>query len=255
MSIAYVNYWLEAVDAHSLQAPFIYNFYKEVVQNDEIMDNHLAIEKIRGGLYKDTREIKIVDLGAGSMVSKNTSRPVKSIARSALSSPKFCRLLYRLVQHSKAKQIVELGSSLGITASYLASANSNGVLHTIEGCKETAEVAESTLAKMNLKNVNLYNANIDTVLPKILESGSIDFAYIDANHTYEATSKYFKWMSESAHENSILVFDDIHWSSEMNKAWNEIKNSKEIGLSIDLFEAGIVIFNKSIPKQDYILSF
>ena len=51
------------------------------------------------------------------------------------------------------------------------------------------------------------------------------------------------------------MFDDIHYSAEMENAWNEIKLRKEVCLSIDLYHFGLIFFNNDLPKQDYIVAF
>ena len=56
---------------------------------------------------------------------------------------------------------------------------------------------------------------------------------------------------EKIDENSIIVFDDIYWSDQMEEAWKEIVNNKRVTLSIDLFKMGIVFFHPSIVKEHY----
>jgi len=58
-------------------------------------------------------------------------------------------------------------------------------------------------------------------------------------------------MLSKANKNSIFVFDDIHWSDGMDKAWKYIcKNSKSV-VTIDLFSMGIVFFNPELNKHNY----
>ena len=57
-------------------------------------------------------------------------------------------------------------------------------------------------------------------------------------------------------ENSILIFDDIHWSEEMELAWKEIQNHPLVTVTIDLFFIGIVFFRKeNIVKQHFQINF
>jgi hypothetical protein len=48
-----------------------------------------------------------------------------------------------------------------------------------------------------------------------------------------------------------MVFDDIHWSEGMERAWEEIKRDPAVTLTIDIFFVGLVFFRKMqlIPQH------
>ncbi|MEP7128428.1 MAG: SAM-dependent methyltransferase, partial [Chitinophagales bacterium] len=74
-------------------------------------------------------------------------------------------------------------------------------------------------------------------------------------HRKEPTMNYFRQAIEFINDDSIFIFDDIHWSAEMKAAWNSIKAHPQVTLTIDLFFFGIVFFRKQLSKQDFILRF
>jgi len=81
-------------------------------------------------------------------------------------------------------------------------------------------------------------------------------AFIDGNHRKAPTLDYFNKIMHKTNEYSCIVFDDIHWSREMEEAWEEIKRDDRVKLSIDLFFVGIVFFRKSfLEKQDFMIRF
>ena len=84
-----------------------------------------------------------------------------------------------------------------------------------------------------------------------LKDKIIDMAYIDGNHTYEATMKYFNELLKITHENSILIFDDIYWTSDMTKAWEEIKTIPAVTVSIDLYKVGLIFFRKENKQKEH----
>jgi hypothetical protein len=54
----------------------------------------------------------------------------------------------------------------------------------------------------------------------------------------------------------MVVFDDIHWSSEMEQAWSQIIADPRVTMSIDLFFIGLVFFRKEFRvKQDFAIRF
>jgi hypothetical protein len=57
-------------------------------------------------------------------------------------------------------------------------------------------------------------------------------------------------------QESILVFDDIHWSREMEEAWGIIKSHSSVKCAIDLFFIGIIFFREEFKeKQDFTIRF
>jgi hypothetical protein len=62
--------------------------------------------------------------------------------------------------------------------------------------------------------------------------------------------QYFNLLLTKSDEQTILIFDDIHWSSEMEKAWEEIKADPRLSLTIDLFYIGIVFLKKGNKEKE-----
>lgn len=162
-----------------------------------------------------------------------------------------------MVDHYRCKHILELGTSLGIGTAYLATASKNAQITTIEGSKEIAQKAKSNFNSMDLQNVHQVIGNFDDILPDVLKNiTAIDLVFIDGNHRKEATLDYFEKIMPFVHEDSILIFDDIHWSKGMHEAWLAISNDKRVVLSIDVFQFGLVFFLPSIKeKQHFVLRY
>ncbi|WP_224995661.1 O-methyltransferase [Cesiribacter sp. SM1] len=252
---AWLQYWLHAVNEHSLQAPFVYQLYQQVVKPP--VKRVPEIENLRQRLLASPERLEMHELGAGSSISRSNIRPVSSIARHSLTPVRFSSLLYRLVRHIKARNILELGTSLGINTLYLAIASPSGRIHTLEGCPNTAALAASHFQELNLRNISLHTGNIDEQLPLLLEQqlSSVDLAYLDANHTYSATLRYFEWILPHLHDDSVVVVDDIHWSADMQQAWLTLCQHPRVSLSIDLYEAGLLFFRPGLQRQHYVVEY
>lgn len=252
----YLEYWLKAVDQYSLQAPFIFQFYNEVIRDNRAFYAFSEIESLRTDLLKNNREIKILDLGSGSIASSKPQRPISNIAKYSLSSPKFSEFLFKLILHSQPKNILELGTAFGINTLYMAKATSKAPVITLEGCPATIEIAKANFKQLGAGNIEVIPGNIDATLPAVLdELPAVDLVYFDANHTQEATLRYFSQCLPKASEEAIFIFDDIHLSKGMSEAWRSIQNHESVTISLDIFDAGIVFFRKGISKEHYILEF
>ncbi|MFZ9719521.1 MAG: class I SAM-dependent methyltransferase, partial [Chitinophagaceae bacterium] len=86
--------------------------------------------------------------------------------------------------------------------------------------------------------------------------GKLDFVFIDGNHAYAPTLRYFNAMLPFVHSGTVMILDDIHWSAEMEKAWQAISNHSAVTLSIDLFFVGILFFREEqLHKQHFRIHF
>lgn len=251
--LSFFIYWLKQVDEHSLQSPFLYDFYTNIIRKQGIQNSD--IEEIRRALLRNTQTLELTDFGAGSRVHNSTSRSIRSIARHASTPYKFSRLLSLLIDHFGHKSVLELGTSLGLNTLYMSENPAVNIL-TFEGDKNIATLAQSHFSRLKRTNIKLVVGNLDETLEKELNQlEKIDLAYLDANHRLEPTLRYFELISTKTHEQSVVVVDDIHWSKEMDSAWQALKSKPEVTLSIDLFEAGLLFFDPKFEKEDYTLKF
>jgi predicted O-methyltransferase YrrM len=237
---------------HGTHSPFVYKLTDEVIYDISDKSDYKRIEAQRKKLLHDERMIQVTDLGAGSHLNKNRSKSIKQIAKNALKRPRLAQLIYRLAKDNQPDLVIELGTCLGLTTAYLATAVPDKEVVTIEGCPQTAAVAAANFQALQLKNVELRVGNFDDLLPALIaEKQKLDFVYIDGNHRKEATLNYFKWCLPKVHENSLLIFDDIYWSAGMKEAWEEIKQHPEVTVTIDLFWIGLVYFKKGQAKEHF----
>lgn len=263
-AISYLKYFFRAQTKHDIHSPFVFNLLTTVIQNNELYYLYGPIEKLRNELLNDPAEVKVADLGAGSVVLKTSTRKISDIARHSLKPAKFGQLLFRLVNHFKPNTILELGTSLGITTLYMAMANSQTRVVSIEGSETIAQYARRNFEKLGIKNIQLTVGNFDDVLQSQLNglnqldgsaSLTASLVFFDGNHRKEPTLRYFEQCLQYANNNSVFVFDDIHWSEDMEQAWECIKKHERVTLTIDLFFIGIVFFRKEQVKEHFVVRF
>jgi predicted O-methyltransferase YrrM len=255
----YLNYYLTASNSkgHGVHSPFVFEFIKFILKDKTKYDVYSTIEKQRQVLLNDKTVIEVEDFGAGSTVIKTKQRIVKDIAASSLKPKKYSQLLFRMIQFYNKKNILELGTSFGITTCYLASAKNNPYVTSMEGSQSIANIAQQSFDALQLKNIKIIRGNFEKTLSPFLENTStIDFAFLDGNHRKIPTLQYFEQILSKSTEETIFVFDDIHWSKEMEKAWGEIKIHPSVTLTIDLFFIGIVFLKKDFKvKQHFSIRF
>ena len=258
MIAAYLKYLLRSGNEHAIHSPFLFDLYTQVIaENKDYNPDYEELKALRKMLLKSEQQIEILDLGAGSRVNKSNLRKIKTIAKNAEKPEKFAKLFNRLIKRFQPKTILELGTSLGLTTLYLSRAKPDAQIISFEGCPQTAAIAQENFNSAAASNIQVVVGNIDHTLPKQLSelAKTIDFAYFDANHRYEPTVRYFENCLPYAANDSVFIFDDIYWSDEMTKAWEEIKLHPQVTLTVDLFWIGLVFFRKEQPKEHFTLRF
>ncbi len=255
LALKYLRYYVTASNSrgHGMHSPFVFRFINHVLNNQSGFDPGLSIEDLRKKLLHDPELFEIEDYGAGSRNNTGQQKKIKDIAASALKPQRLAHLLYRLAAYYKPSTVIELGTSLGLTTSYISKAVPGAEIITIEGSPAIAAKAREHFSLLQCKNIQGLTGSFDELLPGVLQKfSSIDLAYIDGNHRYAPTMKYFSQFLEKTHEHSILVFDDIHWSREMEQAWEEIKNHPSVRYTIDVFYLGFVFFRNDFRvRQDF----
>lgn len=243
----YVQYYINASNGkgHGVHSPFVYQFIQEVLLDKKNPASSDLIEAKRAALLANKSVIDVWDRGAGSRQSKQNQRKIQDIAAAALKPKKYAHLLARIVAYFKPANVIEMGTSLGITTCYLANSADDKPVYTLEGAPAVADWATKTIKDLQIDNIQIVEGDFNQTLPTVLEKiDRVGLAYIDGNHQYIPTMQYFRDLLKKSDENSFFIFDDIHWSEEMEKAWEEIKQDHAVTLTIDLFYIGLVFFRK-----------
>jgi predicted O-methyltransferase YrrM len=255
----YILYRLTASNGkgHGVHSPFVFDFIQNVLEDGKKYECYAAIESQRKKLLQDDTVIQIEDFGAGSTTLMSNKRVVKKIAASSLKPVKFAQLLYRIVRYYKPAIVLELGTSLGITTAYLANANKAGQVFTCEGAASIAAIATKTFSDLQTKNIEVIQGDFaKTLQPLLNKIITVNLGFIDGNHRKEPTLDYFTQLLAHSTPATILIFDDIHWSEEMEAAWHHIQHHAAVTLTIDLFFIGLVFINPDFKvKQHFTIKF
>lgn len=253
------------------QNPMVRNIGQSLIEtvngnfSPEEKDVFRKIEMFRSNLLSSKDNINILDYGAGRSVDQRTgeemfqgvtvSKSISTICRTASKPAPWAQVLYKIISCTKVKKCLELGTCFGISGLYQASAlklNGFGVLKTMEGSTEIAEIAKRNFSSLGLNNISLVVGRFQDNLDDLLKEKNFDYAFIDGHHDKDATINYFDKIYQSFASQGIFIFDDINWSDGMEMAWETIKADKRINVSIDLGAIGVCVIDKnSTMKREY----
>lgn len=254
----YVRHCLTAWNStgEGIHSPYLFELVRFVMRDDNEYYCFADIERRRELLLACNDELDVVDFGsAGSPQGTHIRRRIADIAKGHLESAKMGQLLFRIVawltrQQQRPLEILELGTSLGVTTSYLACADSRNRVVTLEGSNAVLQVAQGVWKALALENIEWHEGNIDDTL-YIHAREKIDVAFVDANHTYEATVRYVNYLVPRMNAKGIIAIDDIHHSPEMVRAWNEIKQDSRVTTTMDLYHMGLLFLDPHYLKRHY----
>lgn len=235
-----------------VHSPAIYRFVKYVLYEKNSFYVYSEIEMLRRELENNTQKFQLTDFGTG--VDRETT--ISRVAKRSLNNSGYSQLLYRMVRDANPETILELGTSLGISTAYMAKARPSAQCYTFEGCPQLAKIAAENFDKLGIQNIEIIQDNIDNALPLFLEKiPTLDFVFIDANHTSKALNSYFDMIMPKISDKTVMVIDDINWSDDMWMAWEHVRKHPRVVSSLDIFGLGILFFNTEQNKMHYKLIF
>jgi len=253
---SYLKFLWNSKNEHGVHSPFVFSLLTKCFYDKKPKPEYQILKNYRKSLLENKNFIEVTDFGAGSKVFKSNKRQISKIASTAGISPKRAELLFRVTNYFQPKNILEIGTSLGLATSALALANTKAKVITLEGCPQTANQCQLQLQKFNLDNVNSVVTEFDSYLQDIklrlnTETKNFDLIYFDGNHSKNATLSYFELLLPTINNDSVWIFDDIHWSPEMEEAWEIIKNHPKVKVTIDTFQWGFVFFRYEQEKEHF----
>lgn len=251
MIIKYLKYFITAKRrGYGVHSPFAYKLAIKLLKDKKNFIKLKKIERLRENLLKSNQKIEVKDFGAGSKKMQNNKRKVREIVKYSATPPKYGKLLSILVNYFEPQTILEIGTSAGIGTLYLSSGNPSAKIYTLEGCPQTAKIAENNFKKFS-NNIEIIVGKFDKTLIKTLNKiEKLDFVFIDGNHRKEPTIKYFETILPFCNNDTVIIFDDISWTSQMQEAWQEIKQHKETKLAINIFKMGIIFLRKEFHNKE-----
>ena len=251
---SYLKFLNKSKNEHGVHSPFVFDLITKCFYDKTNYPEYSILKSYRQSLYANKNLIEVTDFGAGSKVFKSNKRQVCKIAKTAGITLKSSELLFRIVKYFQPNTILEIGTSLGLATSALSLGNKNSRIITLEGCPNTLNQCQLQFLKFNFKNVELIKTEFSSYLnSEILISNFINLIYIDGNHSQKATLEYFNLLLPTIINNSVWIFDDIHWSQEMESAWEIIKNHPKVKVTIDTFQWGIVFFRAEQEKEHFVI--
>ena len=261
---SYIKFLFHSKNEHGVHSPFVFDLVTKCFYDATKYPEYETLKSYRKSLLENKNTIEVTDFGVGSRVFKSNTREISKIAQTAGITPKNAELLFRIVYYFQPKSILEIGTSLGLATSALSLGNKNSNIITLEGCPNTMATAKKMFQVSSFKfpnnNVEFVNTEFNLYFENFkpetlnLKPQIFDLVYFDGNHSKKATLDYFEALLPTISNDSVWIFDDIHWSADMEEAWEIIKKHPKVSVTIDTFQWGIVFFRTEQVKEHFIIN-
>lgn len=249
---SYLKFYTRAKTPYKIHSPFVSDLLKNIVDDRREYYAFFSLKEIRKQLKKDQRQVPITDFGAGSLIKTSKTKTVSEITKMAAIPEGEGQFLFKLMHFLKPDTILEMGTSLGISAMYMSAAVPRAKMITLEGCPNTAQIALENLHRIGLSSVDLRVGAFDQTLGGALKDlAKIDVLYIDGHHAREPLLKYIKQAEPFLHKDSVVIIADIYWSKDMEAGWKEICNREDVRLSLDFYYFGCIFFNEDFRQKSH----
>lgn len=251
---SYLKFLWNSKNQHGVHSPFVFDLVTKCFYDKKKKDEYSLLKDYRNSLLKNKNTIEVTDFGAGSKVFKSNTREIARIAKTAGISPKRAELLFRITNYFQPESILEIGTSLGLATVALAMGNLKAKITSLEGCPETTKMAQEQFQKFSLTNINSVVTEFQNYFKNHQQLPiNHQLIYFDGNHSKKATLDYFNLLLPTVSNETVWIFDDIHWSKDMEEAWEIIKKQPKVAVTIDTFQWGIVFFRYEQEKEHFVI--
>lgn len=251
---SYLQFLWHSKNEHAVHSPFVFSLLTKCFYDKKSKPQYAVLKKYRNSLLANNNTIEVADFGTGSKVFKSNTRVIAKIAKTAGISSKRAELLFRITNYFQPQSILEIGTSLGLATSALSLGNLKAKITTLEGCPNTMAIAKSQLQLFHFDNVHPVVTEFSSYLDDLrLSTFDFKLIYFDGNHSKKATLDYFELLLPTITNETVWIFDDIHWSAEMEEAWKIIKKHPKVTVTIDTFQWGLVFFRREQPKEHFVI--
>jgi len=251
---SYLKFLWNSKNEHGIHSPFVFSLVTKCFYDKSKYTEYSILSNYRNSLRNNKNTIEVTDFGAGSRVFKSNIRRVDQIVKNAGISKNRAELLFRIANYFQPNEVLEIGTSLGLATAALSLGNKNARITTLEGCPNTLAVAQEQFEEFNLGNIKSINTEFSCYLKNQQPTTyNPQLIYFDGNHSKEATLEYFKLLLTTVTNETVWIFDDIHWSLGMEEAWETIKSHPKVTVTIDTFQWGLVFFRREQPKEHFVI--
>ncbi|NDW08207.1 class I SAM-dependent methyltransferase [Dysgonomonas sp. 520] len=163
-------------------------------------------------------------------------------------SKKYNRFVFRIINHFSAKNILEIGSGDGQTTLYASASSSSIRCNCYEPSTKKSEKANILYNDWG-RSINLHTDS----LPHINDIQ--DCIIVDLKNYFADYDLFLSYILPLCNEETFIIIKGIRTKRKNQMLWRMLKQSEKVTVSLDLFNIGVLFFDKRFYKRNYRLNF
>lgn len=157
---------------------------------------------------------------------------------------KINKLLFRLVNRFKPSTILEIGTGNGISTLYLTATKKENDCYSIGSTREAQIMHQKWDRGIQYLN-SLESSNLSRQ----------DFMYVNLTNIEYNDDKLAHFLKNHVHLRSVIIIDGIRLDKTKQLFWKRVVSNDSVRISLDLYDLGILFFDRKYFKKNYKLSF
>ena len=129
----YLKFLFQGTNKYNIHSPLVHDMIENILDNSIKYYCFCRYRTCEKFAFKTKEVIKLKDLGVGSKSIKSSTSTINILTKKVQSRAEKAQILFRIAIFFQKKNILEIGTSFGLTTAYLSNANKNGKVTTIEG--------------------------------------------------------------------------------------------------------------------------
>lgn len=240
----YVRYYLKSKTIFQIHSPYLYSFIRSVFDSSNQYYAFRLIESWHRDLLANESLISSTDY---SNARNQANQKVKDFHAKASSPLAYAEILYRIMVYTSAKNALELGTCLGMSTVAMGLSHKKASITSVDANDQFCNIVNQLAGKYKLENLRIINSDFHYFLQS--NQDHYDIVFLDGDHTYENTMSYVKQLLKKINPKSIIILDDIHWSSGMYAAWLESIRLPEVQCSLETMRWGLLFLIRRLIKN------
>ena len=161
----YIKFISKSSNQHGVHSPFVYHFVTNCLYKKRNNEFQKLFLNCKNQLLNNKKTITVKEFGIGSTFFKTNKRSIARIAKIAGITNKKASILTGIIHYFKPLNILELGTSLGLSTSSIKIGNKKSKIITLEGCLETSKIAQQLFDHQNFDGVDIVIGDFAETLP------------------------------------------------------------------------------------------
>lgn len=160
------------------------------------------------------------------------------------------KLFFRLVNYVRPMTVIEIGTGSGMTTRYMHEANPDMDIYTISDEKNTQ--VERIFASKN--NIHYLEGGLKEILNLLnaINDGNPKFFHVAHIPFYEEA---YEEIIDYATDKDCMIVSYPYADKNKRKWWKSVVDDERTGVTFDLYDIGIVFFDKKRTKENRVVNF